>query len=184
MNFEKLILSRRTVHNFTKDSVPEKIIEQALSLSLWSMNHKLTFPWVYISVGPEARDKLADLSVELRSAKEPVSDVKIKAIRDNILNPAHLIAIGIKLTGEAKREHEDYAALSAAVQIASLVLWENGIASKWSTGGYSTNSRTYEILEVDPQAIRLEGALMVGVAREVPPAPKRPSLESVWRKTK
>lgn len=183
MDFSKLVLSRRTVHNYRSEAVPEKLVEEALSLSLWSMNHRLTFPWVYISVGPQARARLADLAVELKGAKEPLSEVKAKATRDNVLNPSHLIVLGMKLNADPKIQHEDYATLAASVQIAALALWEKGIASKWSTGGFLSQSRSYEILGVDPNEVRLEGGLMIGIPATLPAAPERPALSGILRTT-
>lgn len=183
MDLAELIATRRTVHNYTAEKVPNEIVFEALRLSLFAPNHKLTFPWVLTEIGPSAREKLADLSVELKSAKGELSEVKKQALRQNVLRPSHLISLGIKVSGDEHREHEDYATLACSVQIASLYLWEKGIATKWSTGGWSMHEKSYGILGVSPSEVRLEGALMIGKAEIMPQAPKRPSLEAVFRKT-
>lgn len=183
MDFSKLVIERRTVHSYRQAAVSEADVVEALNLSLWSMNHKLTFPWVYISVGPEARQKIADLAVRLKSAKEPLNEIKTKATRDTVLNPSHFIALGLKLSGNPSQEHEDYATLASSVQIAALALWQKGIATKWSTGGMTKHAETYQILGVNPAEVRLEGALMIGVPASVPPTPQRPDIHQVLRKT-
>jgi nitroreductase len=183
MDFEQLAAGRRTVHNYTPEKVEDELVVEALRLSLWAPNHKLTFPWVYTIVGAKARERIADIYVEskLGKAAEPVSEVKKRAMRDTLMNPSHFISIGIRRS-EAKREHEDFATLACSVQIASLFLWENGIASKWTTSGFATDARVYEILGLDPAAVRLEGALFVGKAQITPVASERPRLDSVLRR--
>jgi nitroreductase len=183
MDFTELTVSRRTVHSFKPDKVPDSVVEKALELSLWAPNHRLTFPWVYIWVGPRLRADLADLAVELKGAKEPLSDVKKKAVRETLTNPSHIILLGLKRGGEATREHEDFATLAASVQIASSYLWENGVGSKWTTSGYSRHARTYELAGVSPDEVRLEGAFLIGVPAVVPSASARPDLANVIRRT-
>lgn len=177
MDLKQLVLSRRTVHNYKSTRVDDELIQEALRLSLWSPNHRLTYPWLYIQIGPEARARLADLSVQLKSQKGPLSDVKAAAVRASVLNPSHLIALGCKRSGEAVIEHEDFATVAGSVIIASLFLWEKGIATKWSTGGWAMHPKTYEILGVDPDEVRIEGCLMIGVADIVPHVPERPDLK-------
>lgn len=179
MDLQQLILTRRTVHNYTAEKVSDALVQQALNLGLYAPNHKMTYPWVLVQIGPEARGRLADLSVELKRAKDPapISDVKVEAMRQNVLRPSHLIALGIQRSADAGRQHEDYATLACSVQIASLFLWENGVATKWSTGGYSMHTKTYEILGLDAKAVSLEGCLMIGKAEVMPKTPERPGLE-------
>lgn len=182
MDLRELILSRRTVHNYHPDKVPDSLVEESLRLSLWAPNHRLTFPWVYTLIGPVARERLADLAVDLKSAKEPLSDVKARAVRDTVLNPSHVVSLGFKLNGKESVEREDYATLACSVQIVSLHLWQHGIATKWSTGGFTIHPRTYEILGLDASVIRLEGALLIGRAQQVPERPERPPLEQFLRR--
>jgi len=179
MNLQELIRGRRTVHSFRAEFVPESVVEEALSLSLWAPNHRMTCPWVYVLAGPESRGKLADLGVELKGA----TDVKAKAMRDAVLNPSHLLMLGMRKSAEPMQTHEDYATLACSVQIMSLYLWEKGVGSKWSTGGWTKHARTYEILGVDPREVQLEGALMMGYGVVGAP-PDRPGLERVLRRVR
>lgn len=176
MDLSEVIRSRRTVHNYKPEPVSDALVQEALRLSLWAPNHKLTFPWAYFITGAATRKKLADLAVEIKGAKEQLGDVKKSAIRDKHLHPSHLILIGIKRS-DAKREHEDYATLACSVQIASMFLWDKGIGSKWSSGGYFVGPRTYEIAGISPDEFRLEGALIIGVPQITPPAPERPAID-------
>ncbi len=200
MDFSELVLTRRTVHNYSPDPVPDALVEEALRLSLWAPNHKMSWPWVYTWIGAESRTRLADLAVELKSAGGELPDVKRKAVRDNVLGPAHLISLGFKRTlgksvgtllsmaagsnlkFDEHREHEDFATLASSVQIMSLFLWQHGVASKWSTGAWGVNPRTYSVLELNPDEVRLEGVLMIGKALNMPTAPERPELSQFLRR--
>jgi nitroreductase len=184
VKLDELVRSRRTVHNYTRENVDWSVIENALELSLWAPNHKLSYPWVYTRIGVEARAKLADLSVELKAKKGELSDIKKKTVRDNILAPAHILSLGIRRDADERRHHEDYATLACSVQIMVLVLWEQGIATKWSTGGNWTHAKAYEVLGLDPEEVQLEGALLIGHAQHMPEAPARPSLNEVLRESK
>lgn len=188
MDFRELVLTRRTVHAYTTEKIDDRLVEEALALSLWAPNHKLTFPWAYTWVGPEARARLADLSVELKSARGGMNEVKAAALRAKLMEPSHLIILGRRLhdgSGRAADEataREDFATIACGVQTLSLFLWQHGVSTKWSTSGWSTHARAYAILDVDPAEVRLEGAVMIGRARLMPQVPERPRLENVLRK--
>ena len=183
MDFEQLVATRRTVHNYTPEKVTEDLIVEALRLSLWAPNHKLTFPWVYTIVGAKARQQIAAIYLEAKMGKasEPMSEAKKKATLDTLMNPSHFISIGIQRS-EAKREHEDYATLACSVQIASMYLWQNGVSTKWTTSGFATDPRVYGILGLDPAAVRLEDPLFVGKAQVMPTAQERPRLDQFLRR--
>lgn len=184
MKLDELVRSRRTVHNYTRENVAWAVVERALQLSLWVPNHKLSYPWVYTRIGADARTALADLSVELKAKKGELSDVKRQAIRDNILAPAHILSLGLRRHADERRQHEDFATLACSVQIISLALWEQGVASKWSTGGNWTHAKAYEVLGLDPGNVQLEGALLIGHALHMPEAPARPDLKEILRESK
>lgn len=183
MDFGELTRSRRTVHNYTTGPVDRALVEEALALSLWAPNHRLTYPWIYTIVGAEARAKIADLSVELKSLKGEMSDIKKQATRDKTTTPAYAISLGLR-KGDPKTLHEDYATLACSVQIASLYLWKHKIGTKWTTGGGWSHARTYEILGLNPGEVQLEGALLIGIPHVMPPVPERPALAKFLRTVK
>jgi len=181
MTLKELIRDRRTIQTFSDEKVDESLVKEALELSLWSLNHKLTFPWFYKIAGRPEREKLSDLAIELKSKKAPLNDAVKASMRTNLMNPSHYIAVGIKKSGDAFTDKENYATLACSMQIASLVLWEKGVGSKWTSSGFSTHAKTYEILGISADEIQLEGGLMIGKATKVPPAAKRPTLDEILR---
>jgi len=177
MNLKELIRTRRTVHQFKAESLPWSDMEEALELSLWAPNHRLTFPWKFIKVSDEQRAQMVDLAISLKTSKDPsYSEIKKQALKNRLMAPAYWISLGINRNPDSHIFEEDQATMSCSVQIASLALWEKGIGSKWSTGGFSMHDKTYEILKVSKESHYLMGVLFVGKVDVMPPTPNRPEL--------
>lgn len=177
MDLAQIIRSRRTVHTYKREKVSDETVKKAFELALWAPNHKLTFPCRFYFIGDSAREKLADLYADLKSLKKTLSETEKRATRETVLNPSHLVYLGLRRNADEHRMHEDYATLACGVQIASLFLWQQGIGTKWSTGGFTVDDRVYEILGISRDEIQLEGALMIGVPLMLPAAPARPSID-------
>jgi nitroreductase len=182
-NLEHLIKERRTVNQFKPEKVDDALVMKALELSLWAPNHKLTFPWEYRVVTGEKRRLLTELAVELKKAKNGgvFSEVKADAVRKNLAAASHWVSLGVHRSENPSTFQEDQLTLACSVQIASMYLWDQGVGSKWSTGGYTLHPKTYEILGVDPQKTHLMGMLLIGVPEVIPAARPRPSLDQVLK---
>ncbi|HAG90700.1 MAG TPA: nitroreductase [Bdellovibrionales bacterium] len=181
MNLKELIRSRRTIHQFKDEPVSWDLVEEALELSLWAPNHKLTEPWRYISANPEQRQQLVDLAVDLKKQKESeFSETKEKALRKKLSAPAHWIFLGISKSADPRTFEEDQATMACSVQIISLVLWEKGIGTKWSTGKFSIHPETYKILDISPDEIYLMGVLFIGIPDLIPAPPKKKAPGTFW----
>ena len=183
MDFVEVTRARRTVGAYTDAKVDDGLIRDALGLSLWAPNHRLTFPIRYVSLGPVVRQRLADLAIELKSARGALSDPQRNAIRNSVLKPSHVIALGRARTDNPAIAHEDYATLACGVQIATTYLWSRGVATKWSTAGWATGDRASAIMNIDPADVHLEGCLIAGMAERIPNPPPRPALDDVWRQS-
>ncbi len=184
LKLENLIRERRTIHDYKALSVEWSTVEKALELSLWALNHKLTFPWAYYRVGPKARLKIADIMVDATEKKKgPLSASMKESVRQKILNPAEIIFLGQKRDSDKDRAKEDYATLACSVQIASLYLWEQGIGSKWSTSGFVFKEKTAKALGIDSDKIEVVGCLFVGIGERTPKVPERPPLKKFLTET-
>lgn len=172
-----LIKTRRTVHQYKPQTVPDDLVKKALELSLWAPNHRLTYPWRYFMVSEDQRKRFIDLAVELKRSKDSsFSQIKEVGLRKRLGDSSHWIALGIKKDSNPGIFQEDLCTLACSVQIISLSLWEQGVSTKWSTGGFSTHPKSYEILGANPDDTYLMGALFVGYADVTPPTPQRPPL--------
>jgi nitroreductase len=179
---QRTILGRRTVHKYTGAPLPEGALERALECALRAPNHKLTNPWRFTRLGPQARAAVTELGVSLKAAKagDRWSPRREGLVRAKLSDPAELVVVSQVIVPDPFVRREDYAAVACAIQNASLSLWSEGVGSKWSSGGVTSHARTYALCGIDPEAEEIVGFLWMGVA-EVVPDPVRDPLDEVFR---
>jgi len=182
VEIEKLIRTRRTVHQYSGEKVADDTVHRALEMALWAPNHRLTFPWRFVVVGPETRGMIAELAAELKAMKKPLSETEKMAVRDDFLRASHLIILAMARSADAEQAREDYASVAAGVQNASLYLWDRGIGSKWTTGKATHHEKTYKASGVNPATEEIVGFLWIGYPAREARTPERPKLESVMRR--
>lgn len=176
METQEAIITRRTIHSYKAEPLPEGVLQRALEAAHHAPNHKLTFPWRFLIIGPESREKVADIHCRLKSSD--CSPEIQEQTRRKMLNPGVLVAVTCKRNSDAFRAREDYAAATCAIQNFMLSLTDQGYGSKWSTGGSTRDSETYKLLGVNPEAEEVIGFIMGGTPVAVPPPIKRPPLEA------
>jgi len=176
----KTLLGRRTVHKYKSDPVPDVILQRALEAAMQAPNHKLTFPWRFITVGPKSRKVLFEIVLEIKSAGADCSDTVRKAIEAKVLNPGALVIVALKKDPDPLRAREDYAATSCAIQNLMLSLWNDGFGSKWTTGRPTRHEKTYALAGVDQNEEEIVGFVWGGIAECIPTPPTRPALEERW----
>lgn len=186
LTLEQAILARRTVHEFQPSSIDSKLLLHGLNLSLRAPNHKHTFPWHFVIVGPETRKKLVELDLKLRGALsgEILKDDDAERLKTEarLLNPAALVAFYQKRVPDPKTMREDYATISSSIDHFTLFLSSEGYSLKWSTGMLSVHAETQALLGVDMDLWESVGFVWVGLpAKEMGTPQKRPSLESCLR---
>jgi nitroreductase len=174
MNLQELIADRRTVHDYVQGPLPDGAVERAVSAAMAAPNHRMTEPWRFVRVGPEARSALVDISAELKGGPSAVGEAGLQKLRAKMLNPAELLVVCQVLHADPEIAREDYAAVACAVQNAMLSFWAEGLGSKWSTGGVTTDERTYQLLGVEPAKEAIVGFLWAGRAAKLDlPKPRR-----------
>lgn len=182
MNLAETIRTRRTIHQYLDKPVAEELVLEALELALWAPNHRLTFPWRFVIAGPEARQRITQIAVELKSQKKSLSDTERAMVEKNFLNPPYLVVLGQAQNADPAVAKEDYASIACGVQNASLILWSHGVGSKWTTGGPTRHPDTYRVTGFDPTKEEIIGFFWIGFAERAPVAPKRPPLEKFLRR--
>lgn len=173
--------SRRTVHSFEDRPIPDGALDRALKAAIRAPNHKLTNPWRFTIVGPEARERITDIAVALKADKPGFNETMEQKIRRKVGNPAELVVVSQVLDADEFRRREDYAACACAIQNISLVLWEEGISSKWGSGGVTRSAATYDVLGIDPELEEIIAFVWIGYPETVPDPPRTP-LEDVIRR--
>ena len=183
MNTHQTLMTRRTIHDYKSDPLPDGALERALQAATRAPNHKLTNPWRFTLMGPETRERITEIGVaEKRKKRGGLSEAAELSIRTKFSRPPELIAVSQVIDADPHRRREDYAAVSCAIQNIQLSLWSEGIGSKWSSGGVTNAPETYETLGIDPALEEIVGFVWVGFA-DVVPDPPRTSITQLTRKT-
>jgi nitroreductase len=172
---QKLIAERRTTQDYRQGPLPEGALQRALEVATSAPNHRMTEPWRFVQVGPQNRQVLFEIGADLKSAPGvPLAGPARDKLAAKMLLPSELLVICQTRADDPDVAKEDYAAVACAVYAVMLSLWSEGVGSKWSTGGVTTDERTYAALGVDPAQQEIVGFLWVGFdARAEAPKPRR-----------
>ena len=181
MDLQEAIKSRRTVHAFNTNKVPQEFVERAIEATNHAPCHRLTFPWRFVSIEREDREQLVRLELKIKFADQTLDQAIKQKVSKKILDPSHLIVVSQISNHDPKRKLEDYAACACAIQNLLLSLAGDGVGSKWSTGAITTSACTYDIVGIDPLEEEIIGFIWVGYG-EIPPSINRPLVNSIFRK--
>lgn len=167
MDVRDAILERRTVHRYSTEPIPDGAIDRALECATAAPNHKLTNPWRFTHVGPEGRQRIEDLYVELkRESSEELTDEQEEQYRRKVGDPPELVVPSQVLADDAFTRKEDYAAVACAIENFMLSLRGEGVFAKWTTGSVTRQPETYELLGIDEDDEEIVGFVWVGYPRE------------------
>ena len=90
----EILHSRRTIHDSIDEEIPKEDLISTLATAITSPNHKFTFPWKFVVVGPESRQEIVELMIRLKLSKGG-SDL-LKSLYFNIQNCLCLFNIAHK----------------------------------------------------------------------------------------
>ena len=180
MDIAQAIKKRRTIHIFSKKSVPIEVIEKSIVAANQAPCHRRTFPWRFTSIGMRKRELLFQLQLTLKFGDKPADESNLEKIREKMLNPSHLLIATQVCTDNQVQKLEDYAACACAIQNMSLSLVADDVGYKWSTGKITTDPNTYQIAGINPIDEEIIGFIWIGYGTE-PPLIKRPLISSMYR---
>jgi nitroreductase len=163
--------SRRTVKVFLQQPVSRSLVMEAIEVARWAPNHHLTEPWHFYLLGPKAIEKSVELTrviVTERKGKD-IGDFKAQ---DAAKRPGWMV-VTCKRSDDDLTEKEDYASVACAIQNLSLYLSEAGLASKWSTGPITRDTRFYELLGIDSAEEFIVGLIWYGYPKITPTQQRR-----------
>ncbi len=180
MEIAQAIKKRRTVHLFSRKSVPIELIDKAIVAANQAPCHRLTFPWRFTNIGMKRRELLYQLQLKLKFGDKTIDASSLEKIRDKIFNPSHLLIASQVCTDNQVQKLEDYAACACAIQNLSLSLVSDDVGCKWSTGKITTDPNTYQIAEINPSEEEIIGFIWIGYGTE-PPFIKRPLISTIYR---
>jgi len=175
------LIGRRTVNNFDKTPVPDKILINAIEAAISAPNHKITEPWRFIKLGSETIRKIAFLNAS-EIAKTDVEKAQKKIARwENI--PGWCVVTCAK-SSDKVQFLEDYAATSCAIQNFQLSMWADGVGVKWTTGPVTKTAEFNDLCAINREKEEVVGCLWYGFASggilNLPTGPNRKkSIDSV-----
>lgn len=184
MNLADAIRTRRSVRQFTARPVTRDEIEQLLESATHAPNHRLTQPWRFYVLGPEARHAYGAV-LGARKAKKIEDPAAAQAMIDKVAAagaalPAQ-IAVAMVLAENPETREEDYGATMMAVQNLSLTAHALGLGSHIKTGAIMEDPRARAALGV-PEGERIVVLIDLGEPTEQrEPLARRPAAEvTTW----
>jgi len=184
MEIRDALRSRRSIKKFTDRAVTREQIEELLELAVTVPNHRMTEPWRFRVLGPEARRKFGE-ALGARKAKK-VEDAQAAAlVREKVASehaalPA-MIAVAMNEHEDPEVRAEDYAATMMAVLALSLAAPALGLGAHIKTGAVMQDPAVRAALGV-PAGERIIATIHLGAPAEVPAAKPRTSAaaKTVW----
>lgn len=175
MHISDAIRDRRSTRRFTDRPVTREEVETLLSAAVLAPNHKLTQPWRFHVLGPEARHGYG-LALGARKAKKIEDPAAARTMRENVANehralPA-MIAIAVPDTQDAETREEDYAAAMMAIQNLSLTAVSLGLGTHIKTGAIMNDPAARAAAGVG-DGYRIVAVVNVGEPSEAAPAKVR-----------
>lgn len=175
MRTSDAIRERRSIKRFTDRPVTKEEIETLLTAATFAPNHKLTQPWRFYVLGPEARYAYG-LALGDRKAKKLENAEAARAMRETFAAehralPA-MIAVAVVNSDNPETREEDYAAALMAIQNLSLTAMELGLGTHIKTGGVMSDPAARAAAHVKDNE-RIVAIVNVGTPADVPAAKKR-----------
>lgn len=161
------ITSRRTIHDYNPNKEVDKaIIIEAIEACRWAPNHHLTEPWHFYLPGKEAIKKIIELNTEIMLAKKG-QEVAYKK-RERWQKMTGWLVITTLKSDDELTYKEDFAATCCAIQNLKLILWQQGIGMKWSTGAVIRDERFYDLLWINSEEQEIMGIFWYGYPKVIP----------------
>lgn len=178
MHVTDAIRARRSVKRFTDRPVTRQEIETLLAAATLAPNHRLTQPWRFYVLGPEARHAYG-LALGARKARKLEDPTAIGVLQATIAAehralPAMLVVAIVDNENPEIRE-EDYAAGMMAVQNLSLAALELGLATHIKTGAVMSDPAARAAAGVRDNE-RIIAIVNIGEAAETPAS--KPRIEA------
>ncbi|HIF52059.1 MAG TPA: nitroreductase [Thiotrichaceae bacterium] len=173
MNLEKCITTRRTIHDFIPDrSVDKDVVKAAIAAACWAPNHHLTEPWRFLLLGRETISDICELNKEMLTETKGIEKAEHKYKRWMEI-PGWLI-VTCQKSDDDVRYQEDYASCCCAIQNLMLILWQQGIGTKWSTGPVTFDERFYDLAWINKDMENVVGLIWYGYPADTPQTVRKP----------
>ena len=185
MTIPEIIERRRSIKKFTARVVSRSEIETLLAAAVLAPNHRLTNPWRFYVLGPEARYAYGLALGDRKARKLPDPDAA-RTLRETVAAEHRdlpcMIAVAVVQNENPETREEDYAAAMMAIENLALTAVAIGLGTHIKTGGVMSDAAARAAVGVGDDE-RIVAIVNVGEPAELPPARKRESAAAftVWR---
>jgi nitroreductase len=164
------IRTRRSIKKFTDRAITKDEIEQMLGAVCQAPNHRMTEPWRFYVLGPEARAGYGR-ALGMRKAKRVEDPEAAQAVIDKVERvhrdlPGMLI-VAITQDENPEIREEDYAAAWMGIQNLSLVAHDLGLGTHLKSGAVMDDPNARGAVGL-PDDERIIACIEVGEAEDVP----------------
>ena len=175
MNVSEAIRNRRSIKRFTDRVVTRDEVERILTAAALAPNHRLTEPWRFYVLGPEARSGYG-LALGERKARKIEDPDAARTMRERVAAehralPA-MIAVAVVNTDNPEAREEDYAATMMGIENLALAAVELGLGTALKTGAVMADPAARAAAGVAENE-RIIAIINVGEPADVPPAPRK-----------
>jgi nitroreductase len=176
--------SRRSIKRFTERPVSRAEIETILTAATLGPNHRLTQPWRFYVLGPEARYAYG-LALGERKARKLENPEAARAMRETVAAEHRalpgMIAVAVVTNENPEIREEDYAAAMMGIGNLALAAVELGLGTALKTGAVMSDPAARAAAGVG-DGERIIAIVNVGEPAEVPPPkPREPaSAFTTW----
>ena len=175
MRPSEAIQQRRSIKRFTDRPVSRHEIETLLAAATLAPNHRLTQPWRFYVLGPEARHAYG-LALGDRKARKLDDAAAGRAMRETVAAEHRalpcMIAVAVVTSENPEIREEDYAAAMMGIENLALAAVELGLGTAIRTGGVMSDPAARAAAGV-ADAERIIAIVNLGEPAEVPPVKKR-----------
>lgn len=175
MNTSDAIRSRRTIKRFTDRPVSREEIATLLAAATLGPNHRLTQPWRFYVLGPEARYAYG-AALGDRKARKLESPDAARTLRETVASehralPA-MIAVAVVSSENPEIAEEDYAAAMMGIENLALTAVAMGLGTALKTGAVMSDPNARRAAGVR-DGERIVAIVNVGEPAELPVAKSR-----------
>ncbi|HEU4988458.1 MAG TPA: nitroreductase, partial [Gemmatimonadaceae bacterium] len=164
MDIHDAIHARRSVKLFTDRPIAREQIERLLEAAAQAPNHRMTQPWRFYVLGPEARRAYGAV-LGARKAKKVEDPEAARAVVEKVTAAEAAlpceIAVSMVLDASPEIREEDYAATMMGVQNLMLAAHAMGLGTHLKTGAVMDDPRARAAVGV-PDGERIVALIQLG----------------------
>ena len=175
MTVLEAIATRRSIKAFTDREISREEIERLLDAACQAPNHRMTEPWRFYVLGPEARAGYG-AALGARKAKRIEEADAAQAVIEKVERTHRdlpcMLVVSVVLDENPEIREEDYAATFMAIQNLSLVAHAMGLGTHIKSGAIMDDPRSHAAVGL-PEGERIIATINVGEPESVPEAKAR-----------